>query len=294
MKNDFNHWEEYNGANEGSGRSEKIWLKNQQTGQIGLFKYKKDVLTTDHVSEKLASDIARLVMLPCADVELGRYKGNQGSMSYLINARNEVLIEGISFINQIYPDYNAQEMYDKSVNEYYSLEMLVKTIEKYGLLTDLLKMLVFDYLIGNSDRHQNNWALIQDSNGNLKFSPLYDNSSSLCCYVKENDIPNILGRDLNRIRALVDTKSRSIVRLDKKAKRTPRHYEVLSYIWENYNKEIAGFVELIKVEINETAVNKILSKYPEDILNNDRKILIKKFLAEKVKLMYQLDKGEED
>lgn len=95
-------------------------------------------------------------------------------------------------------------------------------------------------------------------------------------------------------KSLVDTNPRSILRLDKKAKRTPRHYEVLSYIWKNYNKEVAGFVALIKVEINETTVNKILSKYPKDILNNNKKILIKKFLAEKVKLMYQLDKGEED
>lgn len=40
---DFSFWEEYEGSSEGSGRSEKIWLQNPDTGQIGLFKFKKDI-----------------------------------------------------------------------------------------------------------------------------------------------------------------------------------------------------------------------------------------------------------
>ncbi len=35
---DFSFWEEYEGTPEGSGRSEKIWLMNPDTGQTGLFK----------------------------------------------------------------------------------------------------------------------------------------------------------------------------------------------------------------------------------------------------------------
>ena len=37
---DFSNWKEYDGASEGSGRSEKIWLKSD-TNQIGLFKFPK-------------------------------------------------------------------------------------------------------------------------------------------------------------------------------------------------------------------------------------------------------------
>lgn len=38
---DFSYWKEYEGTSEGSGRSEKIWLQNPDTGQIGLFKLKR-------------------------------------------------------------------------------------------------------------------------------------------------------------------------------------------------------------------------------------------------------------
>ena len=40
------------------------------------------------------------------------------------------------------------------------------------LILHVLNMLVFDFLIGNSDRHQNNWAVLK-SGDNTDFSPLY-------------------------------------------------------------------------------------------------------------------------
>ena len=69
-------------------------------------------------------------------------------------------------------------------------------------------MLMFDYLIGNSDRHQNNWAILIE-NGKMQWSPLYDNSSSLCAYISEKNIPNYMGKDKNRWNSLIDTKSKT-------------------------------------------------------------------------------------
>ena len=97
---DFSFWQEYEGASEGSGRSEKVWLINPDTNQIGLFKYKKDETTTDHISECIAFQIAKLIGIPCAEFELGFYLGREGSISYNIERKkNEVLIEGIYFIH---------------------------------------------------------------------------------------------------------------------------------------------------------------------------------------------------
>jgi len=292
MLKDFSNWEVYDGAHEGSGRSEKIWLINSVTGQIGLFKFKKDLETKDHVSEKLASDLAALLEIPCAQVEIGTFKQREGSMSYLINKDSEELIEGISLINQYYPNYSAEKMYDSSLDEQYSIHMLVKSIRKYGLLKDLLKMLVFDYLIGNSDRHQNNWAIIKQGDGIYKFSPLYDNSSSLCCYVTEDKVQQYLGNDLNRLYSLVRTKSRSIVRIDAKRKIRPTHEELLIYINQHYHHEVKEFIDLVKLKINDVSLNEILMKYPEPVLSQSRKNLIKRFIIEKVKLMVIIDRKE--
>ena len=40
---DYSDWNIYDGASEGSGRSEKIWLTSDD-GNIGLFKFPKSIL----------------------------------------------------------------------------------------------------------------------------------------------------------------------------------------------------------------------------------------------------------
>jgi len=149
MIRDFSSWKEYEGASEGSGSSEKIWLVNPINGDIGLFKFPKTDQTTEHLSEKIATDVAALIKIECMKVELGEYNSRLGSLSYRINQENENLIEGIQLINKCYPYYNEKTLYDCKRNEYYSLEMILNSIQEYNLQKDFLKIPLFDFLIGN-------------------------------------------------------------------------------------------------------------------------------------------------
>lgn len=86
---DFSSWQEYEGASEGSGRSEKIWLSDPCNGEIGLFKFPKTEYTTEHISEKIAADIAKLIDIECMRVVLGKFNSRVGSLSYRINREEE-------------------------------------------------------------------------------------------------------------------------------------------------------------------------------------------------------------
>ena len=290
---DFSFWEEYEGASEGSGRSEKIWLQNPDTGQTGLFKFKKDVGTTDHVSECIAYEIAQLLGLPCAKFELGMYHGREGSMSYnIIKKSNQILVEGIYFITLIYPEYNPEQFIDSVTKHRYSIEMVKKAIEQFVSIEGFLKMLVFDYLIGNSDRHQNNWAiLIEDDK--MEWSPLYDNSSSLCAYIPEEQITGYFGKDKNRWNSLVDTKSRSLLRCREFDEKRPTHLKVLKYLKENYFEETRGFAGKIVTIMTEKQIYDILNPYSEELSDN-KKELISKYLLEKRRMLRAVYFGEEE
>ena len=88
-----------------------------------------------------------------------------------------------------------------------------------------IEMMLFDYLIGNADRHQSNWALLLKLSVQKKITiqlsqcPLYDNGSSLCCYVTDPQISKYEAKDGRAFESLVDTKSKSLIRIDGTQKR---------------------------------------------------------------------------
>ena len=142
------------------------------------FKFPKTEYTTEHISEKIAADIAKLIDIECMRVALGKFNSRVGSLSYRINREEENLVEGIQLISKYYPGFDPDSLYDKEKGEYYSLKMILNSLKEYDFYKEFLKISIFDYLIGNTDRHQSNWAILQSEAG-IRLCPLYDNGSSL-------------------------------------------------------------------------------------------------------------------
>jgi hypothetical protein len=277
----------------GTGKGKKIWLMHPKNNKIqGWFKYVKTIKknidgnvievpnTYENVSEKIAEYIAIEIGIKNAHIDIGTYKGAKGCLSYNILKNNQTMEEGVSLITQKYPFYNLQTMYDEKSQTYYSLSLILNSLGDENLKRSFFKVLIFDYIIGNSDRHQNNWAIIKENN-QIDIAPLYDNGSSLCSLILEEDINSYIDtNDTLRMNSLVVTKSRSIVRLDGKSKSKPKHIEVIQYLKEHYYNETKDFVFYIIKKLNEHKINEILEKI--DCISYKRKKLISIFLNKKV------------
>lgn len=286
----FDDWPELEGLAEGSGASEKLWLQSPDGAVRGLFKFPKyedgapSKITSEHISEWLAAQLGKLVGVACAKVELGYYGGRIGSFSHLLTQPEESLIEGVSFICEAYPQYDAKDMIDKADGTRYCLDFILRSTQDYIPTQEWVEMLMFDFLIGNTDRHQSNWALLRDAGQVYRRCPLYDNGSSLCCYVPEEQLDSFF-RDQGRIRSLTDTKSLSQIRIDGQEKRRPTHRAVLAYLFSNYRRIASAISKRFCGKLTRGEIALLLDQLPETMISEKRKRLIGMFLEEKMKIL---------
>ncbi len=287
----FNSWSIDKESPFGSGASEKLWLVSYDGAQKGIFKYPKtfstNKITGEYWAEKLASEIAKVISLATANVDLGIYNSRRGSMSYMVLDKDEILIEGIHYIIKIYPNYDQDRFIDLRSNDIYSIEMIKSALEDQGdLFIDFLKIPIFDAIIGNSDRHHSNWGIIENKNtGIRKLCPVYDNGSSLCCYVEEEKVNEFL-RDKLRLNSLMDTKSKSRIGCSGIPK--PRHSEMVKYIKANYYNETIEFIRNISNSLNDSMIFDILEGFDNDVISNSIKELLLKFISIKRNMILEI------
>lgn len=218
-------------------------------------------------------------------------------MSYNIKDNDKNFIEGIEFIQAKYPYYDKDKLEDIYSNRKYSIQMIENSLKGIIDMKDFYKIIIFDILIGNSDRHHSNWAMLAkgtvyktpedmlDIFLNYNMCPLYDNGSSLCAYEDNNNL-EIFFKDKMKFEALVNTKSKSAIGWENE--RPIRHFELLKKIKGNAYELTVQYIEKIKTNINEENIDKILNEFENNIINEDMKKLLKMYILERRKRMLEI------
>ena len=209
------------------------------------------------------------------------------SNSFLSNTTS--LVEGVEFILGKYPYYDKDTLVDRYSGMPYSFQMIIESMKPILGISTISKILLFDALIGNSDRHHSNWG-ITETKGSLSaekglfpvnvmtLSPLYDNGSSLCSYINESDVEKIL-KDKMRYESIINTKSKSAIGWNNI--RPIRHFELIKNLRNEYYDETVNFVINIKKNITEQSIDTILSNFDDNIISGQMKKLLKKFIIDR-------------
>jgi hypothetical protein len=142
-------------------------------------------------SEKAGTELGRLLGLPCAQVDLATCDGNSGIVSPSFTGQRGELIHGNQLLLTLNPSYPHHISYHV---RQHTLDAVMSALEEYGVLPwaavepplpatfdardVFVGYLLLDAWIANSDRHHQNWAIIQRDE--MRFlSPSYDHGSSL-------------------------------------------------------------------------------------------------------------------
>lgn len=210
-------------------------------------------------------------------------------MSYSFLSNITSLVEGVEFILGKYPYYDKDTLVDKYSGMPYSFQMIVESMKPILGISTISKILLFDALIGNSDRHHSNWGITETKGflsvekgvfpvNAMTLSPLYDNGSSLCSYINESDIETIL-KDKIRYESIINTKSKSAIGWNNI--RPIRHFELIKNLRNEYYDETVNFVINIKKNITEQSIDTILSNFDDNIISSQMKKLLKKFIIDR-------------
>ena len=100
-----------------------------------------------------------------------------------------------------------------------------------------------------------------------------------CSYSRKID--QYLGNDLTLWRSLIDTKSKSIIRITCQDQKQPTHLEIIRYVKENYYDQTIDTVTKIESVMTEEVIGVIMNKYKEVLSVKKRSLIINYLLSKK-------------
>ncbi len=169
------------------GSKPKFWVLMQ--GQRWLFKEARPN-TGEDWAEKAAAEIAQALAIRAAKVELAEYNGKVGCIScnFIDVEAGEALVHGNEIMAWEVTGYDKTKIFRQSDHTLENIQRAIRALAGFAdtdvVLTELAGYMVLDALIGNTDRHHENWGLrlhspVAHQTRVLSAAPSFDHASSL-------------------------------------------------------------------------------------------------------------------
>jgi hypothetical protein len=171
---------------EGMGSKEKFWYRAKDDEPEWLFKFPQPN-TGQHWAEKIAAEVAACMDILHGVVELAVFQGTRGSATESFARDGRELFHGNQILAGKVHGYDlAKEFHqcDHTLeNVFLGLERTFTKPEGVRRAKVMLaEYLVLDAVIGNTDRHHENWGIMRRQVGNRwqgLVAPTFDHASSL-------------------------------------------------------------------------------------------------------------------
>lgn len=171
---------------EAMGSKQKFWFRRPDHRENWLFKYPQSN-TGQHWAEKIAAEIANELGILHARVTLAEFEGIAGSASQSFTRKGRELFHGNQILEGYISGYDRSRRFRQSnhtlANILGSLDSVFSQVEvRESAKRQIAAYLILDALIGNTDRHHENWGVLikQTSIGSTGIvAPSFDHASSL-------------------------------------------------------------------------------------------------------------------
>lgn len=214
--------------------------------------------------------------------------------------KNKKLIHGIEIITEYFED----EIFVKELNEdknerrkYLTFEVVEKAIGKIypkgkkEILESLVKMITYDAIVGNNDRHFYNWGLIGDVYKINKkppiFAPIYDTARALLWNKTDTQIAKMLKHYKSGSNEVDSFVKKSKPRFSFEAKPESNHFEFINFL-VTYKQNYRLIITELISERKETNVIKNLRDNEFNFFTKERSQMMEIILRKRFSNLREL------
>ncbi len=165
------------------GTKGKFWWRDDDGGHW-LFKFGRPD-TGEHWAEKVVAHFAELLQVPAARVELAECDGKLGTIGRSF-ADEATMVHGNELLQAVDSTYPVHEIYGVRDHTVQNVLGVLERVQPPATVADLpsaadwfVGYLLLDAITLNTDRHHENWAVLDMADGRRVLAPSYDHASSL-------------------------------------------------------------------------------------------------------------------
>ncbi|NYE57206.1 HipA domain-containing protein [Carboxydothermus ferrireducens] len=304
--NDVSDWTEYVGLPV-KGKIPKTWLVSPELNKYFLFKVPRQN-TGEIWAEKIFSEVGKLVGIKTHNVYFAKRMSFDGS--YIIGIiceniarKSENLIEAYELFSTEYNNFDKRNDIRYNVSNTLKIVKsqfsgIVERVDLENILNDFFTMIIFDALMGYTDRHCENWGLLF-SEGKISFAPLYDNGSCLgrefCSKINNCNTEIGCKKILQKLNSPKDfsnylIKAKSLILYDTC---TPEsHFNLIQKIVNSKNGDrLIRIWENIIARISDEQIIDVINKIPEEIMCINQKNFAQKIIFERRRILNEILMG---
>lgn len=226
--------------------------------------------STELASEKIACEIAKVIGYKCADIELAKDQdGELCVLNYSFLKPDESLIE---FASEASISQNGRDRKEKYTIQ--GIKRILDTVDE-KLYSEFIGLQVFDALIGESDRHEENWGYIRTSkSSNIIFAPFYDNGDSLMHNINENRVEEYINDEAGFLRYIHKSKTKILDNNGHKIK----HFQLIDHLISENPVFLRDELQKTK-RLTDDIIKDIIYGIPDEYLPQNHKDILQRYIS---------------
>ncbi len=204
--------------------------------------------------------------------------------------KGQRLIHGIEILAEYLEDKEFVEEINedkKNRREYLTFDVIEQAIkhvypkEESHILTELIKMITFDALAGNNDRHFYNWGVIGDTAKGKKtgvvFAPVYDSARGLFWNHTQDRLLKLYKGYKTSSKQVESYLKKSEPRFSCESNPKANHFQLIEFLVK-YDNKYKDIVTYLCTEEKENCVYSKLDRHVFSLFSHERKEIMKEIL----------------